>query len=249
MRLRAKTAEERSVPRDDVVGVETVEACCLRPADERRVAEDTDAVDGRERLGPLGRRIAVGVVDVEVRDPALFVESRDVLGRAGRRSTTIRLDVESRCRGPRSWPPARPSRGARARASRNPTRTRRASRRPRRRSRASVPRRSSRSTTSTGRAAGSTASRGQARRRARRTSEPNRRPWPGSSTTGSRRSRPARSLVAGRRRPPARRTQPAAIAAATITGSRRPVNAARDNTSRRRPTRLRSRLDGRHTGT
>ncbi len=94
MRLRAQPLEERPVPADDVVRVEAVEARRLCPSDERRVAEDAHAVERRERLRPRARRISVGVVDVEVRESSFVAEALDVLGRASRRSSAIRLDVD-----------------------------------------------------------------------------------------------------------------------------------------------------------
>ena len=42
MRLGAEPLEERAVPRDDVVRVETVEPGRLGASDERRVAEDSN---------------------------------------------------------------------------------------------------------------------------------------------------------------------------------------------------------------
>ncbi len=94
MRLRAEAAEERAVPRDHVVRVEPVEPRGLCASDEGRVPEDADVVERRERLGPLGGRVTVGVVDVEVREAALAVEPRDVLRRLGRRPAAIGLHVD-----------------------------------------------------------------------------------------------------------------------------------------------------------
>ncbi len=93
-RLRAQAAEERAVPRDDVVRVQAVEAGRLRPSDEWRMAEDAHILERSKRISPLGGRIAVSVVDVEVGDIALLVEPGDVFGRTCRCPSPVRLDVD-----------------------------------------------------------------------------------------------------------------------------------------------------------
>ena len=87
VRLRAEPPEERPVPRDDVVRVEPVEAGRLRASDEWRVPEDANAVERRERRRPLRRGIAIGVVDVEVREAVLL---RAVARCPPRRSAGVR---------------------------------------------------------------------------------------------------------------------------------------------------------------
>ena len=190
MRLSAEPPEQRAVPGDDVVGVEAVEPGRLRAPDERRVTEHAHALELGERLGPVRRGIAVGVVHVEVGDAGLVPERRDVLRRRRRRAAAVRLEVD---RDPEPVPLRR------LHDERQPVGLGRPRSPPghdhRRDARAPDLAHVrgddlSRSTTSRGRGSGSTASRGPGRRRARRTSAPSVRPARASSTRGSRRSPP-----------------------------------------------------------
>ena len=102
MRLCAETPEERAVPGDDVVGVE--------PSNPDAFARPTSVVCPKtrtpferiQRFRPGRGRIAVRVVEVEVRVAALLLEAQDVLGRPRRSPCAVWLEVDGDAQA--GWP-------------------------------------------------------------------------------------------------------------------------------------------------
>ena len=91
-RLAAEAREEHAVEEQDVVRVEAVEAACGRAAGEVRVREHADALDSRVHRRPLRVGQLAGRPDVDVGDPEPAQVADVGLGRL-HRSAPIRLEV------------------------------------------------------------------------------------------------------------------------------------------------------------